>query len=265
MAMQSQQDWSFHLECQSLIRWFIVQSDDLFNMSIWEKKASYKTLGNGRPFHCRRFFTASRDSRNSAATCSRNVVLRRATTHLAWNEKPWTPRSALFKMRKWFPVVGQTDPIAASTLWLPLLTNKQSIHLLLLALLLWFLRASCRTPSLLSIWANRRLRLVSQHCLKMIQSGAFQTDNHCQVIWKQQKWLFLYIYIYVIYFLTFWYLHIFRPIQVRKCNHDSSPLPLPKLTSYISICPGFLEALKIKSDDLHSKTLQGSQVFFEKK
>lgn len=130
-------------------------------MSIWgKKKTPAKHWEMVDPFIVVvRFLTASRDSRNSAATCSRNAVW--GEPQRTWHETKslGTPRSALFKMRKWFPVGAQTAPIAASTLWLPLLTNKQLIHLLLLALLLWFLRASCRTPSLLSIWANGRLRL----------------------------------------------------------------------------------------------------------
>lgn len=44
MAMQSQQDWSFHLECQSLIRWFIVQSDDLIqHVHLGKKKLPQNT------------------------------------------------------------------------------------------------------------------------------------------------------------------------------------------------------------------------------
>lgn len=109
MAVQSQQDWSFHLERQSLIRWFIVQSDWFIqHVHLGGKKnPPAKHWETVDPFIVVvGFLAASRDGRNSAATCSRNAVW--GEPQRTWHETKslGTPRSALFKMRKWFPVGG---------------------------------------------------------------------------------------------------------------------------------------------------------------
>lgn len=257
MAMQSQQDWSFHLECQSLIRWFIVQSDDLIQHVHLGKKKLPQNTGKWSTLSL-----SSLDSSLLAETVATALPIAHGTLSEASRKRTWHETKSLERpaqlFSKWendFQSGAKRLPLQPPHCGFPCWQTSSRFISFCSLFFCGFWGPLAALPlcfqSELTVVSNSFLNTVWKwfraELLKLITTARS---------FENRKSYFFCIYIYIFLFPavgTFWCLHIFRPIQVRKCNHDSSPLPLPKLTSYISICPGFLEALKIKSGDLHSK------------